>query len=109
MTILAKFRVKPKRYMAAKLVTMPKKIYGRRRPKRECERSDRPPKYIGKYKVTQQLRIASPIKGWTINPDRGPARNTNDMVLLDKPRDIKYGEAMLQLVMRTRNEAYDIP
>ncbi len=33
----------------------------------------------------------TPIIGWTINPDSGPATQTSDVCDLDSPRERRYG------------------
>ena len=35
-----------------------------------------------------------PTTGWTIRPAKGPARNTRDIQDLDKPNEMRYGEAL---------------
>ena len=36
----------------------------------------------------------TPTRGWTINPERGPARKTTDIMLLLTPSESKNGEAL---------------
>lgn len=33
------------------------------------------------------------MRGWTINPDRGPATKTRDMSDLERPSSSRYGDA----------------
>jgi hypothetical protein len=41
----------------------------------------------------QSVKRHPPINGWTIKPERGPARNTMAIWDFVKPRDSRYGDA----------------
>jgi hypothetical protein len=65
-------RVYPKRRVAIQHNAAPIQIKGRRLPKRDFE-----------------LSASTPIKGWTMRPERGPARKTTAISGFDRPRDNK--------------------
>jgi hypothetical protein len=93
-TIFANCRVNPSRYIAMKEIIMPKRMYGRRRPKRESQRSERTPNVHVSRDSKYSVRFCYiPTSGCTIKPERGPARKTIDMKLLERPSDTKYGDA----------------
>lgn len=66
------------RVMTERLVrTQPPMMNGLRRPSLDLHPSER-----------------TPTRGWTINPERGPARKTTDIMLLLTPSESKNGEAL---------------
>jgi hypothetical protein len=67
-------RVKPNIRRQAVTMTAPMTMRGRRRPHLDLLSSD-----------------MTPTMGWTMSPDRGPATQTRDVLLLVRPRLRRYG------------------
>lgn len=92
MTIEAKFRVNPRRMSAIEQRTTPAAMYGLLRPKRDFELSAMTPaRQSAKYGDEERRPI--PMRGWTMRPERGPAMKTRDIRDLERPREMRYGEA----------------
>lgn len=71
-------------------MTQPPIIHGRRRPKRDFDRSASMPESVSEKTLNL---ITVPMSGCMIKPESGPATNTSDIKDFDRPSSSRYGEA----------------
>lgn len=91
--IEAKFRVNPRRINAAVQMAAPATIKGLLRPNLELELSAITPARKSANGAGGEGRVLRPMSGWTMRPERGPARKTRAIKDFERPREMRYGEA----------------